>query len=290
MTTNGYTPGAGTAFLLARAMDHINSVPYAVTARWVFYRLLQDGSLTTKGDYKRFLGLSSKARKGFYRSWRPDTLADDTRQPVVRGDGYDDGEGWAEALTDEVQCILDRWAGQPNYVEIWFEAAAMMAQFQFHTNDNIPLLAFHGDISIPEKWRSARRLTRRWQELNVPVKILYFGDLDTKGMQIPESARKDVEDFARAILDEYDALSFLEDFEFTRVGLNPDHPAQYNIPENPERPGTYQWEGLDDGAAQELIERSLVYLDLEAFDRVVEKEGNVTDQMKEHIAKFKLEA
>ncbi|MCH7571064.1 MAG: hypothetical protein IH919_10955, partial [Deltaproteobacteria bacterium] len=32
-----------------------------------------------------------------------------------------------------------------------------------------------------------------------------------------------------------------------------DQVDEYNVPENPERPGTYQWEGLDDDAAQALI-------------------------------------
>ncbi|MCH8089138.1 MAG: hypothetical protein IH955_03900, partial [Chloroflexi bacterium] len=34
-------------------MAHINSVPYAVTARWVFYRLLQDGTFGAKAAIEK---------------------------------------------------------------------------------------------------------------------------------------------------------------------------------------------------------------------------------------------
>ena len=72
-----YTPRREQITILDSAMEHINSVPYVVSARWLFYRLLQDSFYHEKGDYhSRFLPLTSKVRKNFYGLWRPDTLAD----------------------------------------------------------------------------------------------------------------------------------------------------------------------------------------------------------------------
>ena len=285
MIRSEYAPKPDTEALLARALGYVRETPYRVTARWVFYRLLQDGSLGEKADYKRLLGYLSKARKAFYNGWTPYTLADDTRGPILlqrtgyyglhlRGLGFNDTNAWLEAIKQQLNCPLKRWEGQQYYVEVWFEAAAMQGQFLHYVNENVPLLAFHGDVSIPEKWEAAQRLRRRSRDLNVPVKVLYYGDYDPKGLQIPESAREDVKDF----------MGFgLVDFEFIRVGLNDDHPGQYNIPENPERPGTYQWEGLNDDAAQELIAQVDDFLDMDAFQQVADKEDNITQRFRDYL-------
>jgi len=296
-----YNPSIETAALLAQAHRYVTAAPYQVTARWVFYRLLQDGLLTVKSDYKRLLSYLSKARKGFYGGWTPYILTDDTRGATVRGLGFVNGQAWVQAIKEQTECNLDRWEGQDNYVEVWFEAAAMFAQFEHYTDPNVPLLAFHGDISIPEKWKAAKRIVDRWLALGSPTKIFYFGDLDEKGLQIPRSAETDVLQFAahywwrergRGMSREEFGEAYTEfsrNFEFTRVGLNDEHIAEYNIPENPERPGTYQWEGLDDAAAQELIGQVTEHLNLAAFDAVEERERDITDQFRTHLDGLELE-
>lgn len=284
-----YNPTGKTREILESAMAHVREAQYRVTARWVFYRLLQDGTLQLKSDYKRLLGYLSKARKGFALDWRPDTLADDTRAPILsqrrghyqfyeRGPSFLSPKSWLETVKRELNCPLDRWATQPNYVEVWFEAAAMQGQFLFHANENVPLLAFHGDVSIPAKWEAALRLARRI-ETGKTAKVLYFGDLDEKGIQIPESAADDV----RRFLWDLGGRDLADKFEFTRVGLNVDHPSRYGIPENPERPGTYQWEGLDDAGAQELISTVEQYLDLDAFQAVQDREDEATEKFRRHL-------
>lgn len=285
-----YNPNLETAYILDQAMEHINSVPYDVTARWLFYRLLQDGLLDKKSDYKRLLGYLSKARKGFWNGWTPSTLADDTRAALIRGDGFRTPDEWLEAMISGVVCNLDHWATQNTYVEVWFEAAAMQAQFEFYLNQNISLSAFHGDVSIPEKWRSSQRLRRRYEELSVPIVVLYYGDLDEKGLMIPKSAERDIRQFiAQGYADnefstwreKYDA--FANDFEFIRVGLNDDHIQQYGVTENPERPGSYQWEALSDDGAQELIAIANDYIDLDALDEIEGIEEETARQVRDHL-------
>ncbi len=176
-----YNPQSKTREILDIAWQHIQSVPYTVTARWLFYRLLQAAILQKKSDYKLLLKVLSSARKGFYNGWAPDTLADDTRQAMIKGAGWRTGNHWLDGVK-RMSCELDRWTKQDNYVEVWFEAAAMTSQFDHYTNGNVPLLAFHGDISIPEKWESAKRLKERYDQLGVPIVVLSlesFGWRDT---------------------------------------------------------------------------------------------------------------
>ena len=284
-----YNPQSKTREILDIAWQHIQSVPYTVTARWLFYRLLQAAILQKKSDYKLLLKVLSSARKGFYNGWAPDTLADDTRQAMIKGAGWRTGNHWLDGVK-RMSCELDRWTKQDNYVEVWFEAAAMTSQFDHYTNGNVPLLAFHGDISIPEKWESAKRLKERYDQLGVPIVVLYYGDLDVKGIQIPQTAERDVLQFiAQLYYDENSGIweslfeEFRQRFTFRRIGLNQDQIALYNVPSNPERPGTYQWEGLPDDGAQELIGVVDQYLNMDGFEEIEDQEDDITRRFRQHL-------
>jgi hypothetical protein len=228
------------AVILDRAYDLVEGVPYTVTARWLFYRLLQDGIYSAKDDYKaKFIPLISRARKEFYKDWAPDTLADDTRTAITRGDGWPSEESFLRDV-GRAEIRLDKWARQENYVEIWFEAKAMKAQFEYYTR-HITLRPFGGDCSIPFKWQIASELQEAYERYEKPITIIYFGDMDKKGFQIPESAVRDIREWTST------------PFEFVRAGLNPGDEVTYSIPENPDKPGSYQWEALSDEAARKLI-------------------------------------
>ena len=241
-----YRPSARTVSVLNQGLAYVQSVPYRVTLRWVEYRLLQNGTLKSKDDFLRFKAASARARKDFWGGWAPDTLGDDTRKSIIRGQGFKSVTAWIQCVAEAgVSCELDFWVDQPFYVECWFEAAAMAGQFEHYTS-NMVLRPFRGDASIPYKKQIAVELDQAAERYSGrEIIILYFGDADPKGYQIPESAVRDIRRWCSA------------DFRFVRAGLNPDHPALYGIPENLERPGCWQWEALDDGTAAELITSSL---------------------------------
>lgn len=250
-----YRPRRESGAILDAAWRHVGSVPYRVSVRWLFYRLLQDGHFSDKEDYGRLLTLLSAARKRFYKEWRPDTLADDTRHVSDFGRGYMTHEEWLRRIPKMIGGYPDYWKRQPNYVLVCFEAAAMSGQFDHYLPSFISRCAFKGDVSIPTKWEIAELLGYCARKYQKPVKVVYFGDLDPKGLIIPESAMADIEAWATC------------DFEYTRAGLNPGDENTYEISENPDRPGTYQWEGLDDEEAGRLITSAVAeYIDAEAAE------------------------
>lgn len=59
-----YNPRGETETILDRAWDLVQGVPYKVSARWVFYRLLQEGFYSKKSDYKNKWIKTSSAAKG----------------------------------------------------------------------------------------------------------------------------------------------------------------------------------------------------------------------------------
>ena len=274
ISTN-YKPNTKSRKILSRAWEHVQSIPYRVTARWLFYRLLQEGYYAKKGDYDdKFLPLLSRARHNFYEGWRPDTLADDRREGIGRGDGRDSPEEWARAIAKYGRCSLARWHEQEYYVEVWFEAGAMVNQFKHYT-DNITLRPFYGMPSIPYKWNIAKALERQSRTYGKPIIVLYFGDNDDGGLTIPETSVNDIRKWCGV------------DFEFIRAGLNPGDEVKYNIPENPEHPGAYQWEALDDDAARELITRAVSpYVDYNAMNEIAELEAKTTQRFRDYMARF----
>jgi hypothetical protein len=233
----------------------------------------------TKQDYGKFKSWTSRARKSFYGGWAPDTLVDDTRAIEQRGVGFDTATEWFEQLKKE-RPYLDKINDQPNVVMVWFEARAMIGQFQYYTGPyHVSLVPFGGDPSIYFKWSLAKYIEKleEWYD-GKPIMVKYFGDLDPKGLAIPESALKDIEAWCGA------------DFDFERVGLKMKHVKRWHLPDNPEKPGQYQWEALPDEAAKELIVGALdPLIDLSAIKRVEDREAGIHERWREALDHLKLE-
>lgn len=258
-----YRPRPQAKYILDRAMEHIKSVPYPVSLRWLSYRLLQDGVYKSKEEFHKLKNITIEARKNFYGEWRPDTLIDDTRSSIYRHGDFETPEEWLENLKT-VGVSLDEWHTQDYYVELWFEAQAMQSQFEYYT-ELVTLRPFKGDISIPIKWEIAKKLERYWKLYGKPIKILYFGDCDDKGKKIPWSAVNDIREWCSV------------DFDFEVCGLTLEQAKLYNLPENPEKPGEYQWEALPDQAAKEIIQATLnPLLNVDAIEAARQMEDHAT--------------
>lgn len=270
---DNYTPRGATAAMLDRAYELTTSVPYRVSARWLFYRLLQEGYFEKKGDYaNKFLKAVSTARHNFYQNWRPDTLADETREAIVRGNGEQDVTGWLELVAGHLRCKLDKWHSQDFYLEMWYEARAMTQQFAYYT-EHITLRPMGGQPSIPYKWEAAKDLEKAADAYDLPIVILYFGDLDNAGETISDVVERDVRTWCDA------------DFDFIRCGLTLAQVKRWGVPENPEKPGEYQWEALSDEGARAIITQNVTpYLRHDAFAEVERLEREATHWTQAELA------
>ena len=270
-----YNPHKKSLQILERGWEHITGVSYKVSTRWLFYRLLQDGLYKSKEDYRnQFIPLFAEARRNFFNGWRPDTLSDDTREMILRAKGYRNVEEWAKAYSGGFTCELDHWYGQSHFVIVMYEAKAMTAQFE-HYARAVDLVPFGGNPSIPYKWEIAKHIESMSAKYEIPVVILYFGDLDKAGMMIPEAAIRDIREWCDV------------DFDFIRAGLNPGDEIRFGMPENFEKPGTYQWEALDDNAAKDLITGAISkYMDSGALEGLREQEREAEDAFEEYVEGF----
>lgn len=265
--------------ILGRGWYWKESVPYSVNARWIFYKLYDYDHLfgvDKKQAYRNlFLPLFSKARKQFYGNWRPDSLVDDSREEFLNGFGYFNEKEWLENGIGRQECILDKWQYSKYYVEIWFEAFAMKGQFEYFA-PNISLVPFKGDASIEYKWRVAKRLEQMAERYpGKPIKILYFGDLDQKGLEIPKNALRDIRDWCSV------------SFDFIRGGLNLGDEVRFNLGTSIDKINSYQWESLSHEQAGELITSVINgVISQGIFSEIESQEREATTKFKKIIPKI----
>ena len=107
--------------------------------------------------------------------------------------------------------------------------------------------------------------------------VLYFGDYDPKGESIGKAAMADIVQWSDA------------PFEWIRCGLNEGDGERFGIPENPEKPGQYQWEALDDATAGRLIRDSVGrYIDSDVIDAIERQEQEAESRLRAHLARLEL--
>lgn len=258
-----FAPYAKSIDKLNFALAKIRSVPYKVSGRWLFYQLVQEG-YAVKKDYDKFCSLLSRVRKNFWNGWTPDILTDSIRECVWKGEALYMRDIKLDAITD-----------QDYYMQLWFEAQAMYQQFEYYTRDyRVSLVPFRGDCSIPIKWEIAKKLETMAQRYRKPIKVLYFGDYDVKGLQIYISALKDIKAWCNV------------DFDVERVGLTLEQARQLNLPENPSKPHNYQWEALSDKDASTLILGAVNKYLRKVPDDLVEKENGIRIKIDEVASKL----
>lgn len=262
--------------ILERGWHWKESVPYEVSARWIFYKLydldhLFSGLHKKKAYHNLFLPLFSKARKQFYDNWRPNSLTDDSRTEVLVGFGYFDEKEWLEVGIGERECIIDKWQYAENYVEIFLEAFAMKGQFEYFA-PNISLVPFKGDASIEYKWRIAKRLEEMAERYNKPIRILYFGDADKKGGEIPQNALRDIGAWCSV------------SFDFIPCGLTLEQAKGFGLGESIDQPGSYQWESLSHEQAGQLITPYVESVISQGkISEIKEREQEATDKFRKAI-------
>jgi len=269
--------------LLNVAKAKVESVPYKVSLRWLFYAMWQDGYLRGYGKrskkkdkspklaaYESMKGWASKARHTGI--WPLEILADDTRGPI--GYYHEDESKWLEWMINR-ECRLDVWGRMEKYVMLVFEARAMTDQFRYYSEPyDIVLWPCGGDPSIDLKRQLAEHVDWAAQTFGVDVTLLYFGDYEAggKGEQIGETTMRHVRKWSQYGFTAY------------RVGLNPEHLSE--IEDNPEKPGHYQWEALPDARAGEIIREALdEFADLSILTEVRKVAEAMTEKIRTALQK-----
>lgn len=204
--------------------------PYwPVTLRTIWYRLVAD--MVVENDKNRYKQLSddlTKLRESGLVPW--ESMEDNTRT-IIGGSGWSDREAFVEYEVAKLFKYYrrDRLQSQPNRLEIWIEKAALskivaeVASREFGVK--VVIAKGFSSTSIGKDLRD--RIDYHRYAHDQATRILYLGDLDPSGWDIP-----------RAIIEVADRNGVAEeDLSLRRIAMNLDQSVNYpSDPDNGIKP------------------------------------------------------
>lgn len=175
-----------------------------------------DYSANVQKNYKWLGDLLTDARIAGLIDW--DHLVDESREARVGDRGWDSPEDILAAIAQQYK--LRRWEGQPEYVEVWVEKAALGPVVrQAATAWDVTTFECKGSPSTSAVWDASRRL-RREERAGKKTTVIYLGDHDPTGIDIS----RDIAD--RLAL--FRSTTFVD-----RIALNMDQVIALNPPPSP---------------------------------------------------------
>lgn len=180
-------------WITEKAQDILMEYSEGITLRQLHYRLVAAGMTNDTNHYKRVINAMTKAR------WQNvidmDSFID--RERSMYGETEDDEKDISKEIdTAKLQVRLwmdnyhlNRWANQDNYVEVWIEKKALQGVFETPCHyAKVGLAPCKGYSSITFLHDASKRFQNAIDS-NKNLIILYFGDYDPSGADIPRSIR-----------------------------------------------------------------------------------------------------
>lgn len=265
-------------------IERVNSLVYQyrrqgfeLTLRQVYYQMVARGFIPNNDRSYNNLGfVINNGRLAGLIDWT--AIVDRTR--YVRcaehwsdpAEILDDARGWY---------ALDKWTGQPNYVEVWVEKDALI-DIVGHACDPLdtPYFSCRGYTSQSEMWSAAQRFIK--QDRRDGRYIIYLGDHDPSGL-----------DMTRDIQDRLSM--FGADVQVKRVALSLEQINTYNPPPNPAKitdkrykkytekygPDSWELDALEPQILAELITKEVTALrDEELFNAIVRREEKGRNELR----------
>lgn len=178
-----------------------------LTVRQLYYRLVATGKIHSKqSEYQRLVaGLSAHRMRGLFPfEW----LLDRTRESRPGSYGFDrtnvdDAMGQAAGVIRSLPEELinrARWRGQPTHVSVWVEKEALAGMFEQPCNSlGVSWFVCRGYPSLSSLYEWTLQVEQAVERDRAieDVVVLYFGDHDPDGFEIPRSAIRNIEEIIR---------------------------------------------------------------------------------------------
>jgi hypothetical protein len=152
----------------------------AMTVRQCFYQLVVLQFIeNSKQSYRRLVHALAEARTQGVIPW--DRIEDRLRRPR-RVSMWDEVCDFADTVVHAYRRNV--WATQPRYLHVWLEKDALSAMFEDELN------AYGVTLNVGrgyDSWSSIYEAAMGFQQIEKPIRILYFGDFDPSGQHMPVS-------------------------------------------------------------------------------------------------------
>lgn len=256
-----------------------------LTLRALHYQLVGRGMFNTMQHYKRVVGAMEVARwsgevdftafSDLERTMVGETKADDTNVEDKISEAKTQVRLWMSSYSK------NRWENQPIYPEIFIEKKALQMMFENTARSNsVALGAVKGYPSLTFLYEAAQRFIDM-NERGKKCVILYFGDYDPSGEDIPRSIEENINRMGGNV-------------EVRRFALFEHQVIEWNLPPAPTKDTdsrTANWDGLGQVELDAVDRDVLQELCQEAIDSVFDYElyDELLDQETEETQTFRLE-
>ncbi|MEN8151414.1 MAG: hypothetical protein ABFS86_16475 [Planctomycetota bacterium] len=224
-----------------------------MTVRQVFYRMVSIGAIgKTEAEYKNVvIRLLADLRLSGLLPF--EWIADNTRwQRKPRT--YSSLEAALENTARTYRRAL--WDTQERYVEVWLEKEALAGVLLDVTDPfDVPLMVTRGYSSLSYLYRAAEDIVR----IGKPAVLLYFGDHDPSGVDIPRNVMARLEEFAPTM-----------DIEMRLIAVTRRQIEEMDLPTRPtkrtdSRSAGFRGESVEVDAIPPAVLRDLARAEIEAF-------------------------
>ena len=249
---------------------------YTLTLRQLYYQFVRRNWIANEErEYKRLGRLMTRGRESGVVDW----LAIEDRGRGTYGTHPE--EDPARILEDiEHGMIMDQWARQDHYLEVWVEKQALESVVARPCDQrHVTYMACKGYLSASEAWRAGLRFRDALDRGKTPV-LIHLADHDPSGLNMTEDNDQRLNMFAGS------ALNF-PPVQVRRIALNMDQVRRYDPPPNPAKEsdsrskeyvrgfGHSSWEldALEPSVLEDLILGTIdEYLDQDKWDEALEEE------------------
>lgn len=262
--------------LVNQVINEYKAQGYGLTLRQAYYQLVARGYIpNNERSYKNIGNLINDGRLAGLIDWT--AITDRTRN--LRGNSH-----WSNPsdviASAKYSYLLNKWKGQPNYVEVWVEKDALVDIVgQACRPLDTPYFSCRGYTSQSEMWSAAQRfICQGGRENRI---IIHLGDHDPSGIDMTRDIQERLTMFGANV-------------HVKRVALTMEQIETYNPPPNPakmtdsrcwkyiENFGYESWEldALEPKMLTNLItEQVTMYRDDEIYQAVCDREDREKEEL-----------
>lgn len=266
-----------------------------LTIRGLHYQLVGIGMTNTMQHYKRVVEAMIQARWAgqidfeAFSDHDRDVLGFTASAETILEDEIEDGKSQVSAWMRSYS--KNRWENQPFAPEVWIEKKALQGVFQKPCrNFDVALAPCKGYPSLTFLNEARARFEQTKRKGQIPI-ILYFGDYDPSGEDIPRSIEENFTRFGCPV-------------EVKRIALMEEQVLAWNLPPAPAKIGdsrTANWGGLGqvelDAVEPEKLQKLCTnavssYFDYELHEELLEQQKEekavYVMQLKDYVNNLKL--
>jgi len=224
-------------WIINNSREILSKYAEGITVRQLHYRLVAIGMINDLAHYKRVVSAMTKARWDGVISM--DSFID--RERSMYGQTEIKEKNLGEEIENAKHQIrawmesygLNRWSNQDNYVEVGIEKKALQGVFETPClMAHVGLAPFKGYSSLTFL-KDANLRFRTAQYMGKKLFMLYFGDHDPSGDNIPDTIKQNL-------------LRLGVDVDVIRIAVTPDQIEEMNLPGVPPKvtdTRTLNWDG-----------------------------------------------